>query len=263
MELRKLSPLMGTLVDTGQGSYLQSVAYSMALLAYHDKGFRESLGRYLFDKRILIPASQIDNVDALSHDDVLFLMPISRSIAEEKLAWLVNELEYVDIVERNRIQNILSLVAVNEYTFPQAASWGVIDNETLGVYVAGHPFRRSGLGYSQVVILERSCSQLENFALAKLIHSVSVAALNRCVEDANYDFKRLEPEVIEWLSGPRDLELYWAAADSEFEEALTKVRMAEIKFALVDEGESGSILALQPSATGTHFECVNQLTPVE
>lgn len=253
---------MNMIVEKIQGSYLQSIAYGIVLLAQRKKSFKEVLLNYLRDHDVLIQHSQVEDIDhCIPHDGEL-VIPINHLIAQSKLAWLINETKYVEQDERDYIFGILNLVDEREIPVPKAAAWGIVFNETLGPTL-GDVDLSSRLDYSQVIILKSGCKVIEKYDLAKSVNSASLGALDRCFEVARYDFQRLEPEVISWLSDSRNLEMYFSVSDSQFANVLYRVNECRLNYFMIDEENSSSVLALQPSINGSYCELVGELVPVE
>ena len=254
---------MQTLTSEIRGRYLQSMAYSIVLLAYRKKRLKEFLMGYLSKQDLLQPNEHDKYYDPCIPAERKLLMPINYAISQRKVEWLINETKHVDQDVKVDILRILNLVGRKGISMPKAApAWGVVFNETLGPTL-GDPDKPSKLDYSQVIILKSACKHLEKFELTKWVNSASLGALNRCFETANSDFQRLEPEVVSWLSGSRKLEMYFSDNNQQFENILQKVYESNLIFFLFNSQVSTSILALQPSISEGYYELVSDLGPVD
>lgn len=238
--------------------HLESVVLGFLALAARADFFKEWLTQRLSDCKLVLPEAL--EVPAFEPEHIGWVPPINPAVAERKLAWLLNEMEYAPERERQRIINLLNLASRNPV--PQAAAWGFVFNETLGVFVAGHPFNFSTLvDYSQAVIVGPGWTRLKPQELTKRVSRVSLLALAKCVEDAGFKLDRLEPEVGSWLLEGSGVRLYGAESGRSFKDVLASVRESGLPFASVFE--EVDMLALQPCITGSYDTLLAELTPLE
>jgi hypothetical protein len=229
---------------------LKLIALGLVLFAKKQSNFKKLIFNGLFDRNFYLPNTEVH----LSADDITLIKwipQINPLIAEKQLIWLFNEMEYVQLPEREKLITILHL-AFDKPT-PQAAAWGIIFNETLGVFVAGHPFDiKSSIDYSQVVIVDSNWKQFKPHILAKRINKASIKVLTKCMESANYDLKRLEPEVSSWLWEGSEIKLYYAKRNGDFEDILNCAHKSGLLCFVTTEDIN--VLALQPCITGS-YDC--------
>ncbi|MDP3974831.1 MAG: hypothetical protein Q8P88_00895 [Candidatus Jorgensenbacteria bacterium] len=249
---------MNISTETVQRSRLDSVALGFLVLAARASFFMEWLAQRLRDRALILPG--VIEVPAFEHEPVEWVPPINPAVAEQKLTWLLNEMEYAPERQRQRIINILNLAHRNPV--PQAAAWGFIFNETLGVFVAGHPFNFNTLvDYSQAVIVGPGWHLLAPHDLTRKVSRVSLMALSKCIEDAGFKLDRLEPEVGSWLLEGSGVRLYDAENGQSFKDVLACVRESGLPFASISE--EVDMLALQPCITGSYETLLAELTPLE
>ena len=239
-------------------SHLESVALGFLAFAARADFFKEWLTQRLSDLKLVL----LDTIEipAFEPEHIEWVPPINPAVAERKLAWLLNEMEYAPERQRQRIVNLLNLASRNPV--PQAAAWGFIFNETLGVFVAGHPFRFNTLvDYSQAVIVGPGWNRLKPQDLTRRVSRVSLLALSKCIEGAGFKLDRLEPEVGSWLLEGSGVRLYGAENGQEIKDVLVCVRESGLPFASIFE--EVDMLALQPCITGSYDTLLAELTPLE
>lgn len=237
---------LNALTETLQQRRLESVAFSLLMLAGQQDSFRQLLLRRLRDRNLMLSdTAEVPEID-VENAPIEWVPPINPMIAERKLNWLFNEISYTQGLQREKLIEILNLACVAP--MPKAADWGIVFNETLGVYVAGHPFRIARrMDYSQAVILDSDWELLEPHNLAKLVNKASLMVLKKCIEAAGSDLERLEPEVGSWLWEGSEVKLYCAESVQDFENVLARVSKSGLLFASVTDEVNA--LALQPCVT--------------
>jgi hypothetical protein len=251
---------VGTKIATKHNSrlsHLESVALGLLVLAIKSNYFKKELVQYLFENDLILPKTITNQGFYQNYESIKWILPINPSIAESKLKWLVNEIEYVSDAEREKIIRILDLAY--RKPVPEMAAWGIVFNETLGVFVAGHPFFVDRhLEYSQAIILSPNWRNLEPQNLTKQISRISLMTLTKCIEEAELDFKRLEPEVSSWLLEGKNLELYVAKNEKDFKGILTHLSNSGIIYTSISN--EINLIALQPSVTGSYETLFAKLT---
>jgi hypothetical protein len=244
--------------ETPRRNYLELVALSFLALAAEVNFFKEWLTQRLRDCKLVIPDAA--DVPEFEHEHIEWVPSINPAVAERKLAWLFSEIEYAPECQRQRVVNILNLASRNPV--PQAAAWGFVFVETLGVFVAGHPFRfNSKVDYSQAVVLGPSWHILASHDLTRKVSRASLMALTRCVENAGFNLNRLEPEVSSWLLEGSGVKLYGAVRDQDFKDVLVYVRASGLPFASISE--EVDMIALQPCITGSYDTLLAAMTPLQ
>ncbi|GEM_PF-3285706 len=239
-------------------SHLESVALGFLALAAGASFFKEWLTERLSERTLALP--DIIEIPAFEPAHIEWIPPISPAVAERKLIWLLNEMEYAPERQRQRVINILNLS--HQTPIPKAAAWGIVFNETLGVFVAGHPFRFNTLvDYSQTVIVGPEWTRLKSHELTKCVSRVSLMATAKCIEHASFKLERLEPEVSSWLLEGSGVRLYGAESGQSFNDVLARVRESGLPYAFLSE--KVDMLALQPCITGSYETLLAELTPVE
>lgn len=238
-------------------SYVKTIAASMVLLAVKNEKFRVSMCRYLFNRELLVPYPQENELSVDLSSFFANTQPISEIVADRKLEWLVNELNYIDSDDRCDTLRVLGLATLS-IPDPKAAAWGILFNQTLGL-TRGNPDFSSGLEYSQEIILNQDWEDFNKLELAQAISAASAGVLSKCLEVADYDFKRLEPEVVSWLSESRTSLLYSVSSNSEFNEVVSRAYLSGISFFVSADGALPNIIALQPSIAGSHYKIVEGL----
>jgi hypothetical protein len=240
-----------------QLTHLESVSLGLLGLAKESSYFKNQLLKQLYEHElILTDASPLQELN-LDYGHVKWIPFINPGVAESKLTWLCREANNTSNEEREKIVQILSL-AYQDPT-PKMAAWGIVFNETLGVFVAGHPFFLDQcLKYSQVIILGPTWRELESQNLSKQINRASLLTLSRCIEEAKFNLKKLDPEVSSWLLEGSGLELYGAESKEDFTEIVTQVKNCGLPFSSLSE--EVDLIALQPCVTGSYETLLAKLT---
>ncbi|TSC81750.1 MAG: hypothetical protein G01um101420_855 [Parcubacteria group bacterium Gr01-1014_20] len=247
-----------TTPETPQQNHLKAVALGFSELAKMSNDFKAWLKRQLLDRELILLDAANSPVDS-ERVDVDWVPSIHPAIADRKLNWLFEEIELVPKPQRQEVVRVFNLACGD--TAPKAAAWGVVFVETLGVFVAGHPFRSPRLDYSQTVILGPGWNQLQPQNLTKQVSKASLAALTKCVEDADFKLERLEPEVSAWLLEGSGVKLYGAESGQDFADVLAHVRKSGLPFA--SSSEEVDMLALQPCINGSYDILLAGLTVLE
>lgn len=238
-------------------SKLESVALGLLALATKSEVIQKKLMQGLYEYDLIMSNLENTSEESLDFSHIEWIPFINTRIAESKLFWLINEINHASDEERQRVVKILSYTYRNPV--PQMAAWGFIFNETLGVFVAGHPFNVDmRLEYSQVIIVGPNWRQLEPQNLAKQVSRISLMALSKCIEEANFNLKRIEPEVSSWLLEGSGLELYCAKDEEELNEILIKAQNCGLLCSSISE--EVKLIALQPSVSGSYETLLAKLT---
>ena len=246
---------INTTKEGSEISRLESVALGLLVLAKKSDFFKKRLMQHLYEHDlILLGTIEIPEVP-LEYGHIKWIPSINPKVVERKLVWLFNEIDYASDLQRQRIIKILSLAY--RKPVPKMAAWGILFNETLGLTM-GDPDLDCCLEYSQVVILGSGWHKLELQNLTKQVSKVSLMALTRCIEEANFNLNRLEPEVSSWLLEGSGIKLYSAKNDQDFEEILIHARDCGLPFASISEDVN--LIALQPSITGSYDTLLAKLT---
>lgn len=245
---------MKSLIETK--SYLESVAYGLLLFAFCYEKFKQYFIKTLYEKEVLVSSNCIETIIDPQH--YTFFMPRNYLIAKQKLDWVINEFGYIESEEKESILKILNSINCKKHTQPKNGFWGFTLGEDLGPTIGIIDFAPK-IEYSQIIILKPTCDSLDKYNLTKLINNASMNIIYKCIEFANYNLKRLEPEVISWLSDSRMLELYCAMSDSQYENIFDRIKKLEIKHSVVTKNYDSSVIALQPSMAGTYYEFLDGL----
>jgi hypothetical protein len=258
--METLDVLVGTKNTTKKDSkmtHLESVALGLLALTMKSDFFKQQLMQQLYEHDLILTDSSETPGDDLDYENIEFIPFISPEVAVRKLSWLCNEIGFASKNEKQRIVRVLSLTYKNP--IPQMAAWGFIFNETLGVFVAGHPFNiDSCLEYSQVIILGPNWQKFESQNITKQVNRISLMTLTKCIEEAKFNLKRIDPEVSSWLFEGSGLELYCAENESDYKEIL--VRMHNCGQPYISLSEDVDLIALRPSVTGSYEILLANLT---
>lgn len=237
-------------------SYLESIAYSILLFAIHDEKYKKHLLKTLYENEILrfyeYTSMEID------YSKSTLLFPRNYSFAKQKLSWLINEMNFIDSDEKDNILVILNAAKEKKQILPKDAAWGIVFNETLGPTL-GDVDSINKIEYSQIIILNSGCNKIEKHDLVRFVNKVSIQVIQKCLVRADYNFNRLEPEVVFWISNSGMIELYYTQDDSQFETIYKRIEDAKIKCAILNVDEMSSIIALQPSVKGSYLQFINEL----
>ena len=248
---------LSTAKESLELSYFESVALGLLALAMKFEFFKKQLMQHLFDHDFILPAGFEMPEVSLDYRHIKWIPSIHPNVAEDKLIWLLNEIEQAPEMERQRVIKILSFAY--KKMMPEMAAWGILFGETLFVAV-GNPDVTSA-EYSQVIVLDPSWKELDSQNLVKKVNEVSLAMLTRCIEEANFNIKRLEPEVSSWLLKGSGLKLYSAKTNQDFKDILTNLNDCGMPFVYNSENNIG-VIALQPSITGSYDILLAKLTPL-
>lgn len=246
---------MTATIDTGIGMYLETVAWSLVAHAGPNKDFKELLTR-LIRERTAAPQAYFSCTGCVA-PNAEWLIPLSPNDARKKAEWLMNELDYVESAERESLLGILGTACLQEWPLPEDAAWGILFNETLGP-TRGNPSVWQ-VEYTQVVIVQDWGNGFGPHEFARLVSEASSGALYRCIENANHDFRRVEPEVLAWLSDSRSLEIYHADTHSQFESVVDWAIEFGINNWVVNSDSGMAGIGLQPAAKGTYYKLIQGL----
>ena len=249
-----------TVVEVSQRNYLDTVALGFFALTQGSSFFKKWLTQRLLDRDLVSPGVADIHETALEYENIEWAPPINPAVAEPKLAWLFNEIDYAPERQKQRVVEILNLACGN-IIMPQMAAWGIAFVETLSPRPSGHPFRFTDVDYSQVVILGPGWNLLKPQDLTRKVSRASSLALSRCVEEACFKLDRLEPEVSSWLLEGSGVRLYSAESDQHLKDVLDNVRESGLPFASISE--EVDMLALQPCITGSYDTLLAELIPLD
>jgi hypothetical protein len=240
-------------------SHLETVALGFLALAVKSDFFKKWIKqRLLVRETTLTDASGIPEIN-FEYEHISWLPPINLVVAESKLSWLFSEIDYAPEYQKQRIIGILNLACGTPV--PQAAAWGIVFNETLGPTLGNPELFNRCIDYSQVVILGPGWNLFKPQDLTRQVSRVSLQALAKCIEDANFKLDRLEPEVSSWLLEGSGVRLYSAESDQDLKNVLTSMRKSGLPLASISE--EVNMLALQPCITGSYDTLLAELTPLE
>ncbi|MEK7572685.1 MAG: hypothetical protein AAB493_02430 [Patescibacteria group bacterium] len=255
LDFVQVDTLINTTKKNSEISRLESVALGLLVLAKKSDLFKKRLMQRLFEHDLILPDTVEISEVPLEYEHIKWIPLINPKVAERKLVWLSNEIDYAPDLQRQRIIKILSLTY--RKPVPKMAAWGIFFNETLGLTL-GDPDFYCCLEYSQVIILGSGWHKSEPQNLTKQVSMVSLMALTRCIEEAHFNLNRLEPEVSSWLLEGSGIQLYSAKNDQDFEEILVHARDCGLPFASISEDVN--LIALQPSITGSYDTLLAKLT---
>lgn len=247
-----------TTPETTYRNHLESVALGFSELAGMSDDFKGWLKHRLLERELVfIDAANLSVDPGYAPPD--WVPAIHPGIADRKLTWLLDKIENAPKRQRQEVVKILTLACGD--IMPKAAAWGVVMVETLGVFVAGHPFRSLRLDYSQTVIVGPGWNRLKPQNLTKQVSKASLMVLAKCVEDADFKLERLEPEVSAWLVEGSGIKLYGAERSQDFADVL--VRVGKSGLPLVSISEEVDVLALQPCIDGSYDTLLAGLTELQ
>lgn len=188
------------------------------------------------------------------------LIPPNEISAQKRLNWLIAQIINHNISNRDECLNSLFSTNILEREDPKLMFFGLRASVRYGP-VAGDMIADKK-SISQYIILHTICGDCTKYEISKIVHDASVGALYESVESANFDFSELDPEVLEWFVGKRNLQMFIANSDTDYNSVINKVNKFNIPSYRLSKEGIYDLIALKPAYGGSYEPIINKLEAI-